>query len=290
MKRILTLFVSFTMVAFPLPLMGRGVGETETGAFRAEVQRTVYFSALDGKGAPVTDLTAAELAVKEGGKDQAITSVKKATEPMQIALLVDDGGTGAFQAAVGQFLQATLGRAQFAISVLSPQPMKVANFTQDVEVLKAALGRLAQRGRIQTDDEQIIEAVLGAAKELQQRKAARGAIVVLTVSGEKALADQADTALDALKASGASLSVLYITGLELGKVLGDGPKQSGGMVQRATGNVPLGPVAAKIADSLLNQYALTYTIPDGVRLSDRFSLTTTRKGITLLAPSRIPDK
>jgi hypothetical protein len=132
--------------------------------------------------------------------------------------------------------------------------------------------------------------VAGAAKELQQRKARRPVIVVLTVSGEKALSSMADMALDALKSSGASLNVLYITGIDLGKVLADGPKQSGGMIQQASAGVALGPVLAKIADTLMHQYVLTYTIPDGVKLNEKLSLTTSRKGVTLLAPSRVPDK
>src|SRR6266436_2056767 len=107
----------------------------------ADVVRTVYFSAVDANGTRITDLTAADLSVKEGGKDRAIVAVAPATEPMQVFLLVDDGGTGAFQAAVSQFLDATLGHAQFAISVLNPQPNKVASFTADVEALKTALAR-----------------------------------------------------------------------------------------------------------------------------------------------------
>jgi hypothetical protein len=209
---------------------------------------------------------------------------------MQVAFLVDDAGTGAFQTAVAQFIDATLGHAQYAVSVLSPQPIKVANYTADVDALKTALGRMGQRGRISVDGEQVIEAVGGAAKELQQRKAARPVIVVLTVSGEKALSDLADSALSNLKGSGASLNVLYITGIQLGKVLGDGPKQSGGMIQQANGGVALGPVLAKIADNLMHQYVLTYNIPDGVKLNERLSLATSRKGVTLLAPSRLPDK
>jgi hypothetical protein len=54
--------------------------------------------------------------------------------------------------------------------------------------------------------------------------------------------------------------------------------------------VALGPVLAKIADNLMNQYVLTYTIPDGVKLNERLSLTTSRKGVTLVAPTRLPDK
>jgi hypothetical protein len=288
MKRILTISVVFA--AFALTLTGRVAATTGTAALRADVLRTVYFSAVDAKGTPVTDLTAADLTVKEGGKDRPIAGVQPATAPMQVSLLVDDAGSGAFQVAVAQFLQATLGHAQFAISVLSPQAMKVVNYTEDVDALKAALGLMGQRGRILADGEQIIEAVGDAAKELQQRKAARPVIVVLTVSGEKALSDRADQALNDLKSSGASLSVLYITGINLGSVLGDGPKQSGGMIQQAGSGVALGPVLAKIADNLMHQYVLTYHIPDAVKLNEKLSLATSRKGVTLLAPSRLPDK
>jgi hypothetical protein len=136
----------------------------------------------------------------------------------------------------------------------------------------------------------MLGAIAEAAKELQKDKAARPAIIVLTVGGEKAQSNEADPTLNALKNSGASLSVVYLAGLELGKVLGDGPKQLGGTSQQISGGVVPGPVLAKVADALLHQYVLTYTLPEGVKPNERLSLTTTRKGVTLLAPSRLPDK
>ena len=278
MKRMLT--VSIVVLASTL---------APAAAPLADVLRTVYFSAVDAKGAPVADLTAADLTVKEGGKNYPIAAVEPATAPMSVSILVDDAGTGAFATAVSQFIQATFGHAEYAISVLSPQAIKVTDFTRDADALRAALTRMGQRGRIPTDNEQIIAAISDAAKDLQKRKGRR-AIVVLSATGEKPQSDQADEALNALKSSGASLSVLYITGLDLGKVLGDGPKQSGGMIQQANGNVSVGPVLAKIADSLMHQYVVTYNIPDGVRLNEKLSLSTTRKGVTLIAPSRLPDK
>ncbi len=263
-----------------------------TGAARpnADGLRTVYFSAVDAKGAHVTDLTAADLTVKEGGKDRVIEAVKPATAPMQLSIIVDDAGTGGFQAAVGQFIQATFGRAEYAIRVLNPQAIKVVDFTRNGDELRTALGRMGQRGRMSPDDGQTIAGVLDAAKELQQRKARRASIIVLTVTGEKALADTADETLNALKASGAGLSVLYLTGVELGRVLGDGPTQSGGITEQVTGNLALAPALARVATNLLNQYALTYTIPDGVKLNEKLQLSTSRKGLKLFAPTRLPDK
>jgi hypothetical protein len=271
-------------------LVGTGFVTTAHLSARAETTRTVYFSARDSTGTPVTDLTAADLAVKEGGKDRAITSVTAATAPMDVSLVIDDGGSGAFQAAVAQFLQATRDHGQFAIRLLNPQPLKIMDFTADADVLQATVGRLGPRGRVAVDAEQIIGAVSDVAKELKKRKSARPVIVVLSVSGEAALSDLADPTLNDLKSSGASLNVLQLFGVRIGKVLGDGPKQSGGVVESAVTGVVVGPMAARIAESLLSQYVLTYTLPDGVKPNERLSLTTTRTGVTITAPTRIADK
>jgi len=281
MKRLLV--VSIVSAAFAVPAVGRATAG-------ADVQRTVYFAALDSSGAAVTDLTAADLAVKENGKERTIQSVEPATAPMQVSLLVDDGGSGAFQAAVADFMQGLLGHAEFAIRAMNPQPTKLTGFTGDAAALQAALNGIGPRGQVQTTGEQMPDAISDAANELQQRKAARPVIVVLTVGGEIAQSNQAGPALDALKRSGASLHVIYLSGLQLGQVLGDGPKRSGGTTEQIGGGVVPGRVLAKIADQLKHQYVLTYTLPDGVKPNEKLALTTSRKGLTLLAPSRIPDK
>ena len=54
--------------------------------------RTVYISAVDKKGAPVTDLTGTDLVVKEDGRPQLPLKVEHATAPMRIAIVIDDGG------------------------------------------------------------------------------------------------------------------------------------------------------------------------------------------------------
>ena len=226
MKQFLTLALTL--------LAARDVGRPRPGA---DVVRTVYFSAVDAKGVHVTDLTAADLAVKEGGKDRAIEAVRPATAPMQLSMLVDDGGTGGFQGAVSQLIRATFGRAEYTIRMLNPQAIKVVDFTRTATNCATALGRMGPRGRVQVDSEQMIAGVFDSARELQQRRARRPSIIALTVTGEKTQSDMADEALNALKSSGASLSVIYVTGVELGKVLGDGPRQSGGMIEQVTGNM-----------------------------------------------------
>ena len=261
-----------------------------TAAAPAEVTRKVYISATDSKGMPITDLTAAEITVKEGGKERTVAGLVPATAPVHVAILVEDNGTGGFQFAVSQFLQKVHGRGQFSISVLTPQALRLVDFTDDVEGLKGALGKLGQRGRAESDGDQLPEAISDAAKELQLRKAERPVILALTIAGGILHSVEPNNVLRIVRSSGASLNLVYVSGANLGQVLGDGPKESGGRIEEAGTGQAIAPAVSRIADSLLNQYLLTYTLPDGVKLSDRLSVTTSRKGIKLTAPSRITDK
>jgi hypothetical protein len=271
-------------------LMSNAMGLLDASPGRAEITRSIYISAIDRQGAPVTDLTAAEITVKEGGKERAVTGLAPATTPMDVAMLIDDGGTGAFQSAVAQFLQKTLGRAQFRIILLNPQASQIVDFTEDVDALKTALGRLGARGRMQPDGDQMLDGIASAARALRQRKAERPVIVAMTITGGKPEGIEPVNVLTAVRLSGAQLNVVYVAGADLGMVMGDGPRQSGGRIEQAgTGNAIV-PALLRIADALQHQYLLTYTLPDGVKLSERLNVETSRKGIALTSPSRIADK
>ena len=268
-----------------------------TPAVVADVTRQIYISATDGAGAPVTDLTAAEISIKEGGKDRPVQSLEPATGPMHIAVLVDDAGSGAFQAATAQFLDRTLARSQVSITLLNPQASMLVDFTNEPSALRDALGRLGRRGRIHhpvpvrtADGDQMLDAIDRAAKALQQRKAERPVVVAMTLAGGKPELIDPNNVLDSVRVSGTMLNVVYLAGADLGMVMGDGPRQSGGRIEQAGNGNGIIPAAIKIAESLQTQYVVTYTIPDGTSLSDRVAVSTSRKGIKLTAPTHITSK
>ena len=270
--------------------------------------RRVFVTAVDGNGAPVTDLTAADFAVKEGGKAREIVKAGPANGPMQIAILVDDNGTGIFRYAIGKFIEALLGRAEFAISTVTGQTLKIVDYTANAQALSEAIGKLAARPAT-NDGGQLLDGISETALDLDKRKAGRPVIVALTVGGEEHSTLPAHHVLDNLRQSGAALHVVLVVNtalrsqaaapnaasllgenMNLGEVLGDGPKQSGGRrdeIVAATG-IPAG--LQQLAESLKHQYLIEYALPDGVKPADRLSVTTKRKGVTLRAPTRIPDK
>ena len=46
----------------------------------------------------------------------------------------------------------------------------------------------------------------------------------------------------------------------------------------------------QLAESLKRQYLIEYALPDGVKPSDKISVSVKRSGVSLWAPTRIPDK
>ena len=255
----------------------------------AATKRTVYLAATDAKGAPVTDLTAADLAVKEDGKDREIVSLEAATAPMDVAILVDDNGSGGYQAGVFQFIQALAGHAKFSISLFTPQVSKIVDYTDEVPALQAALDRIGRRGKVDGEGDQLVEAIDATARGLLQRKSERPVILVLTISGGGQARDQ-DLVMKQLAASGAVLCAIFLSAGDIGQVIGDGPKQTGGIIERIGGGNGIPPAITKITGMLMHQYVLTYALPDGVKPNEKFNVATKRKGVSLIAPTRIPEK
>ena len=142
-------------------------------ASRAETKRTVYVSMLDAKGAAVTDLTAADLAIKEGGQDRSIASVAESTDPMDIAILDDDDGSGFYAPAVLQFIQLLGDRAQYSITNFTPPPVKVMDYTNDVAQIQTALDKIGKRGKVQNVGEQLESAISTTARELMGQTVGR---------------------------------------------------------------------------------------------------------------------
>jgi len=265
--------------------------------------RTVYVSVVDNKGVALGDLTPADFTVTENGKEYPLDKVELARGPMQVAVVVDDNGTGVFRQGVASLVQALLPLpSEFQIVTVLRQVTRLTEFTSNLEVLRPAVTGLISRPGAQ-DGSYLVDGLLETVKDLEKKKAARPVIVAFTVgAGDKSPSSSGDV-LRQLKQTMASLHVLAlgnamvsqaaagsIDGLNVSQVLDDGPKQSGGRRHTLTGTPQIADAVARVVDQLTKQYALTYTLPDGVKKHERLQVQVKRSGTTVMAPTKIADR
>jgi VWFA-related protein len=267
--------------------------------------RTVYVTVTDKNNIPVTDLTATDFVVKEGGKDRTVVEAGVTHVPMKIAIIVDDNGTGLFRYGVAKFIERLQGRAEFALSTVTGQNLKLVDYTTDAGELTAAINQLTARPGT-NDGGQLLEGVYEAARDFQERQTRRPVIVVLTVGGEEHSTVPAHHVLDELQKSGAALNVIATSSsalrataaisrpgalleenLNLSEVLGDGPKQSGGKRDEIVASAGLVVGLQDLAEALRSQYAVSFSRSDRPKSGDKLSVTVKRSGLTVRAPARL---
>jgi VWFA-related protein len=280
---------------------------TGIAAAGQEQTRRVYVSALDSNGTPVADLTAADFTIKDGGKTRGILRAEPALAKMQIAILVDDNGTGLFRVSVARFIEALLGRAEFSISTVTGQMLRLVDYTTDNRELSEAVLKLGARPAT-NDGGQLLDGITQTSTEMARRGAGRPIIVALTVGGEDVTPISPHDALDQLRQSGAALHVVSVLNsamravappskpsdllnenLGLHEVLGDGPKRSGGHREEIAAIAGVTTGLQKLAEQLKRQYVIEYSL-DGAKPSGRLNVSVKRKGVTVRAPTHVPDK
>jgi hypothetical protein len=277
--------------------------------------KTIYVTALDNKGAPITDLSAADIDARAAGKAIEIRRMEPAQMPFRIAAIVSDAGTGGFQQGLANFMQKLLGKAEFSLIALVPQPQIISDYSSEGAVLREAVRRVGPRGRLGGAGAQLMEAIQQAAKDVAS-DSRRPVILVLRVGGEAVTPIEGDVVREDLRKSGAVLYVVSTLGaqrpnapsarpgisneqaqmqdadnanstLNVAQVLGDGSKESGGRHDQVI-STTLVPALERLADELLSQYALTCVLPAGIKPNDKLTISSRRKNVKIQGPARVP--
>jgi hypothetical protein len=301
-----TLLAAMTVVAALAAAPG-GAAARQAGT------RVIYLSAFDDRGSMVPDLQPADIMVKAGGKLLEVIRVEPSAAPLRIAVIVSDAGTGGFQQGIASFVQRLIDRAEFGLVSVLTQPEVVTNFSSDAVLLREGVRRLGVRGR--QDGAQVMEAIQDATKGVVS-EGWRPIILVLRVGVEGTTPLDGAEVRARLRRSGAVLYVISTasaarrppssarTGISseqaqlhddeiaasrrnLAEVLGDGARESGGRHDEIVATTSVSPALERIADELLNQYAVTCAVPQGVKANEKLSVTVTRKGMKIQAPARL---
>lgn len=293
------LFVLVGLAALAVPGLNAGTQDT----------KTIYVTALDAKGQPVTDIRPDEMALAE--RDDAgqpvmreIVGVKRATAPMAIMLLADTskatGGEGmkqrgkvsgselvrdvrvAFSAFV-KTMAAASPETQMELMEFGQAAITIQSMTSNVSDLEKGINRLFPKNNMPAV---LLEAINESAKILAKVETPRRAIVLLNVlPTDEQSRQQPNQMLQQVVNSGASVwAVSYNSGTVAadprGVVLDALAKNTGGRRETIASESALELYMTNIARALANQYEVTFVRPAGSQ-PKLLQVGVTRQGLSL---------
>ena len=110
----------------------------------APLMRTIYVTVTDKAGAKVPGLTAADFAVKEGGKAVEITKAEPATGRIHLALMVEErlAPDSTIRQAVFDFIKRMQPSAEISLISVGLSNKTVVTYTQSLDALVGAMNQL----------------------------------------------------------------------------------------------------------------------------------------------------
>jgi hypothetical protein len=174
-------------------------------------------------------------------------------------------------------------------------------YTTDLNAIVAGLNGLSLNPPPHSN---LTEGILDIGKALERDRAERPVIIVVAVSGGQAGGASANEVLNQLRESGAGMHAVTIATSQSDssgvgaladesnreQVLGDGAKQSGGRRVEVTATIGVPKALQQIAGDLSAQYRIQYSLPDGVKPNRGLNVSLKRRGVSLRAPSLVPDR
>ncbi len=237
----------------------------------------MYVSVLDRDKKPIKTLQPEDITIREDNAAREILRIVPATDPLQIALLVDNSQAATqriqrMRDALTAFVNKVAnGTHEISIVTMADRPTLLLDSTKDAKTLREQRRQPAVRapGSGMT----MLDAIVQTTKGFQKREAPRPVIVAVLTEGAEFSQDHYQTVLDSLKNSGTAFYALVLTeGPEANPaedeirnrniVLDRGTKETGGRRETLITEMALQDNLLSIADELLTQFKVTYARPE----------------------------
>jgi hypothetical protein len=284
---------STVRLALALPLLAALT--VATGLDAQSKPRKIYASLVDKKGVPVTPVGPTDVVVREDGVAREILSVEPATDPMRVALLVDNSQAASRSiqflrdALTGFATRLTAAGHSVALITLGDRPTLQVDATTDIARLKSrGIDRLFAQPN---SGMYLLEALTETSRGFLKNDTPRPVIVAVVTEGREFSNASADVVIRAIRDSGAQFHALVLTDgdrADLGEdevrqrnvVLDRGTKENGGQRETVISNMALKDRLDTLATELLGQVAVTYASPERLVPAEKISITAAREGVT----------
>ena len=268
-------------------------------AFAQADERTIYASVVDKNDAPVAGLSASDFIVREDDMAREVLRVLPATEPMQIAVLVDTSQAIEehmldVRTALRDFFKQMGGKHDIALIGLGERPTVLSDYTKDTARLDKAIGSVFARSGSGT---YILDGIVETSNGFRRRKATRPHIIVYAARGPEFSERYHQSVIEALRESGATLHTLMLNkqgaGMntreeqELAKTVADGTRVTGGRRDDLLTPMALTERLQSLAKELENQYQIVYARPQRLVPPKTVEVTSKRPSVTVRA-RRLP--
>jgi hypothetical protein len=270
------------------------------------VEREMFVSVLDQAGTPVTTLGVPDFIVREDGRVREVLRARRASESIDIALLIDNSQALGNQVndvrkGLEAFIEQMRPQAQISIIGLGDRPTIYADYTNSAEQLARGIGFVFP---IQGAGAYILDAVEEVLKGLEKRKPERSAVVVVFVGGREFSTGPYQPLIDGLKARGTSLNVLTVTvgappdvqtteGRNRELLFDRGSTDTGGRRDNVLTSMAVADALGRLASELLAQYRITFARPDALVPPQKTEVSVRPAGLKargILIPQRAAGK
>lgn len=255
-------------------------------------ERTLYVSAVDDNGEPVEGLGPDAFIVRENGRQREVLRVSPATEPIDIALLVDNSAAAGdeitfIRDALSTFVAQMASGNRIAIIALADRPTVLVEYTNDVQRLNQGIGRLfamSQSGMT------LLDGIWETARGLEKRPGPRAVILPVFTDGVEFTNRYSKDVAQTVKRAGAALHAVGIGTFmhsedhpvrERSFLLDEGPRVSGGQRVLLLAPNALTATLQRIGRELSAQYKVVYGQPDSLFGFDELEIASARPGIRM---------
>jgi VWFA-related protein len=255
-------------------------------------ERTMFVSAVDQKGEPVEGLGPNDFVIREDGAAREVLRVSRATEPIDIAILVDDAAASqALIPRVREGLRTFIARMssgnQISIIGLADRPTILANYTSNTKLLQDGIGLLWPRTRAGST---LLDAIYDVSRGLERRETPRAVIIPVITDGGDFAYRQYDQVMDEVKRAGVAIHAVTVGDFnsldheELrnrGRVLSEGTRESGGQRVNLLTPMSVQQTLERLARELSAQYKVVYGRPESLIPPEKIEVSARRPGLTM---------